>query len=128
MPPRSERSFSYYHRLHAPSDFQKFFQGSEVLRLSRGLIFRIANGREHFRLGFTIKCKANAVERNALKRRIREIFRLHPKQTGPFDYNMVVPDRIKLDLLGRTRIFEEVEQAFVQHWKKFQPSRPGRVR
>lgn len=128
MPSRSERSYSFYHRLHRPGDFRKFFQGSEVLRLTRGLIFRIANDRPHFRLGFTIKAKASSVQRNALKRRVREVFRLHSQQAGAFDYNVVVPDRLKLDLEGRARFVEEIEQAFSLHWRKFQSAKPGRAR
>lgn len=128
MPSRSERSYSYYHRLHRPADFRKFFQGSEVLRLKTGLIFRIPNGREHFRLGFTIKCRGSAVQRNAVKRSVREVFRLHAEQAGTFDYNLVLPDRLKLDLAGRKQFVEEVERAFAKQWTHFQPSRPARPR
>jgi ribonuclease P protein component len=128
VPTRTNRSFSYYHRLHRPADFRKFFQGSEVLRLSHGLIFRVANGLEHFRLGFTIKCRATSVQRNSFKRRVREAFRLRTEQVGAFDYNVVVPDRLKLDREGSERMVEEIHSALENRWGRFEAAKLRRSR
>jgi ribonuclease P protein component len=43
----------------------------------------------------TIKAKVNSVERNKLKRTIREAFRHHREALGSYDYNVVVPGNKK---------------------------------
>ena len=84
-------SFSPEYRLHYPWEYQKFFQNSEVLRLGECVIFRIPNSLGHFRLGITNKAKVNSVQRNRIKRTIREAFRVSRSGLGSFDYNVVIP-------------------------------------
>jgi ribonuclease P protein component len=82
--------FDQSYRLHDWKDFQRFFEGSEVLRLRGATVFRKENAYGHLRLGFTIKGKPTAVTRNAFKRIIREHVRLNQHALGKFDYNLVV--------------------------------------
>ena len=56
------------------------------------MIFRIPNPSDHFRLGITFKIKCSSVERNLLKRQIRESFRNLGPVLGGFDYNFVIRD------------------------------------
>ncbi len=54
-------------------------------------IFRIPNELGHFRLGITLKARGTSVQRNKVKRQIRESFRIQREILGSFDYNVVVP-------------------------------------
>ncbi|MBU6376289.1 MAG: ribonuclease P protein component, partial [Bdellovibrionales bacterium] len=83
-------SLSYPFRLHKREDFTRFFERSSVARLGRCTVFRVPNSAGHFRLGVTFKIRCSSVERNALRRRIRESFRQMGPQLGSFDYNVVI--------------------------------------
>ena len=91
MPAVSGRyALGYSHRLHQRSEFLNFFRGSEVFRLEKCAIFRVPNQLGHYRLGVTFKVKVNSVERNALRRRVREAIRTMSPELGSYDYNVVV--------------------------------------
>ena len=94
MPDRGAASapqaLSYSHRLHQRLEFLRFFEGSEVHRLERCAVFRVPNSCGHFRLGVTFKARMNSVERNAIRRRIRETMRKQARELGSYDYNVVV--------------------------------------
>ena len=66
------------------------------MRLSECTVFRIPNDRPDFRLGITFKARGSSVERNKVKRRIREAFRTRAEVLGGFDYNVVVPGSKKI--------------------------------
>lgn len=89
-------SLSRAYRLHHRWEFLRFFKNAELFRFSECLIFRIPNDQSHFRLGITFKTKASSVERNRVKRTIRESFRLLGPGLGAFDYNVVIPRGKKL--------------------------------
>ena len=89
-------SLTYDKRLHRPADYRRFFEGSELLRLRHCLVFRIHNALGHFRLGITLKSRGSSIERNLIKRTIRECVRLHAPSLGSYDYNVVVPKGRKL--------------------------------
>lgn len=59
-------------------------------------IFRIPNDYGHFRLGITLKARGNSVQRNRVKRQIREAFRCQAPELGSFDYNVVIPGSKRL--------------------------------
>lgn len=84
------------HRLHNRGDFLRFFEKSEVFRLSECVVYRIKNTVGHFRLGITLKARGSSVERNKVKRQIREMFRKLGKQLGDYDYNVVIPSTKKI--------------------------------
>lgn len=88
--PAAPLALSYFHRLHQRREFLRFFEGSEVHRLVRCAVFRVPNACGHFRLGVTFKTRMNSVERNAIRRRIREAMRRMAPELGAFDYNVVV--------------------------------------
>ncbi len=62
-----------------------------MIRLSECLVYRISNDVGHFRLGVTLKSRGRSVDRNKVKRRIRESFRKLAPLLGSYDYNVVVP-------------------------------------
>ena len=54
-------------------------------------MFRRSNRLTHFRLGITLKARGTAVQRNRVRRIIRESFRVFGENLGSFDYNVVIP-------------------------------------
>jgi ribonuclease P protein component len=67
-----------------------------VFRLKECTIFRIPNELGHFRLGITLKARGTSLDRNRVKRTIRESFRTQSEILGAFDYNIVIPGTKKL--------------------------------
>ena len=54
----------------------------------------------------TLKARGSSIERNRVKRQIREFFRVHGSKFGSFDYNVVIPGTKKMQfpfdkILGR---------------------------
>jgi ribonuclease P protein component len=92
----SRFSLGYERRLHYRWEFRRFFDQNQVLRLSECTIFRIPNELGHFRLGVTLKSRGTSVERNRVKRAVREGFRQLADRLGSFDYNVVIPSGKKL--------------------------------
>lgn len=78
-------------RLLKPWQFRRFFGVSEGVRLSHCLVFRLANELGHFRVGVSIQARVRSVDRNRIKRQIRESFRLNGAHLGSFDYHVVIP-------------------------------------
>ena len=85
------RSLGKERRLHYPWEYRRFFQQNQVFRLSECTVFRIPNDLGHFRLGITLKARGTSVQRNRVKRQIRESFRNAQNELGSFDYNVVIP-------------------------------------
>lgn len=83
-------------RLHYRWEFLNFFGKSEVFRLSECVVFRVQNKLGYFRLGITLKARGSSVERNQVKRQIREVFRQFGDKLGSFDYNVVIPATKKM--------------------------------
>jgi len=108
----SNFSFGPEYRLHDTWEYQRFFQGSDVLRLKECAIFRIPNSLGHFRLGVTIKTKCNSIERNRVKRALRESFRHLKDRLGSYDYNVVVSGGRKLDFEYARRLRTAVLEEF----------------
>ena len=89
-------TFGYYKRLHSRVEYLRFFQESEVFRFPEVQIFGVKNQTNHFRVGITLKAKGSSVERNNIKRTIRESMRRMGPFLGTYDYNVVVPATKKL--------------------------------
>lgn len=82
--------FGPNHRLHYSWEYREFFNQSAVARLSQCTIFRIGNSSGTFRLGITLKARGSSVDRNKVKRQIREAFRTQAGTLGSYDYNVVI--------------------------------------
>ncbi|MEK6578258.1 MAG: ribonuclease P protein component [Bdellovibrionota bacterium] len=93
---RGPLSLSPNRRLHFSWEYRRFFQNSAVCRLSECIIFRVPNELGHFRLGITIKARGSSLDRNKVKRRVREAFRTRAPVLGSFDYNVVIPKTKKM--------------------------------
>ena len=86
----------YVQLAHNVWNKEKGFDQAQVIRLSECTIFRIRNDLGHFRLGITLKARGTSVERNKVKRQIRENFRINADALGSFDYNVVIPGTKKM--------------------------------
>lgn len=82
------------------------------MRLKECAIFRIVNTQGHFRLGVTIKTKCNSVERNRVKRILRECFRHLKDRLGSYDYNVVISGGRKIDFEYARRLRIAVNEGF----------------
>ncbi len=89
---KSTQAFPPSRRILATEDFKAFFDNPVVVRPpSRDwVLFLIPNDLGHFRLGATLKVRDGAVERNQIKRFLRDYFRRHETLLGSYDYNFVV--------------------------------------
>ena len=103
------------HRLAHERQFGAVY-GARVRKHSGPLtVFALPNGLAHARLGLGVGRRVgNAVERGAVKRRLREAFRLHQMELAPegvgYDYCIVVakhemesPERYAERLVGCAR-------------------------
>lgn len=82
------------------------------MRLRECAIFRLPNELGYFRLGVTIKTKCNSVERNRVKRTIREAFRKMKTPLGSYDYNVVISGGRRLDYEYARRLRHTLEEEF----------------
>ncbi len=106
-------SLGYPRRLHHRADFLAFFRGSKQQTLSFGRVFHIPNSLGHFRLGITLKVKASSVQRNKIKRAIRESMRQSAAKLGSRDYNVVIHSQQKAkDPLFYRELFSEIRKTF----------------
>lgn len=87
------------------------------------MVFRVQSATSHFRLGITIKAKCNSVERNRIKRTIREAFRLQREDLGAFDYNVVVSTTKKLDYSYARRLRKTLHEEFPNEIRHFKAAR-----
>lgn len=102
------RRLSYERRLHHRHEFLRFFGRSEVFRLRECTIFRVPNECGHFRLGITLKARGSSLERNRVKRQVRESLRNLAPILGEFDYNVVIPGTKKMAFPFPRRLGESI--------------------
>ncbi len=104
--------FRKRHRLSRSLDYQAVFR--DGVRKGRGPIVLVAqpNGLDHSRLGLSVPRRVgNAVVRGRVKRRLREVFRLHQRQ-APMGYDIVVAVRPH-----ETLPIEEYESLLLDAWR-----------
>lgn len=90
--------FGRSRRLVNQRDFDHAFKGGVRLKIKGLTILRSDNTLGHPRLGISIGRRfGNAPERNRMKRRLREAFRLSQHELGAFDF-VFVPHRPAMTL------------------------------
>ena len=117
MPPKSLRnnSFPRAFRFQKSRDYRRLYEKPEVFRLGSLLIFRKASDLGHFRVGVTIKGNASSIQRNRIKRAVREFFRTHAPALGSFDYNLFVGGQksAHFDFKRAKRIATDLQSEFL---------------
>jgi ribonuclease P protein component len=74
--------FGQAERLHCRREYLDVYGRGNKLHTPHLVVYFLPNGREQHRLGLTVSRKiGKAVIRNRLKRRLRELFRLHKPQS-----------------------------------------------
>lgn len=86
-----------------------------MFRLSTCIVYQVPNALNHFRLGITLKARGTSLDRNRVKRQIRESLRQLAPILGSYDYNVVIPASRKMAFpypltLGRS-LREELRNA-----------------
>jgi len=105
--------FSRTSRLLRHSDFERVYKGGRRHFASRLTVFYLARqDGGGFRVGFTVgKALGGAVERNRMKRRLREAVRLHlPQVQAPVD--IVVNPKKSVLTADFTELENEISRAF----------------
>ena len=109
----ASRKFSKSHRLLKHADFQRVYQNGRRQFTGNMTVFFLRRNAEvdasGMRVGFTVgKVLGGAVERNRIKRRMREAVRLSPAGAGPVD--VVFNPRKSVLTLPFSELQREVER------------------
>jgi ribonuclease P protein component len=94
MPMSTQRAtFRPHERINDPGDFRRAFERKRSASDAALIVYAVENGRDHPRLGISIGRKKvrQAVERNRIKRLLREAFRLGKAELPPGVDLVVVP-------------------------------------
>ena len=95
-------------------DFKRLYNRGKSAGTHRLLIYCRSTGRPFSRVGYTVSAKlGNAVKRNRVRRRLREIYRLHEAQLRP-GMDMVIVVRKG----GFEATYQELETDFKRLVKK----------
>ena len=91
--PTRRATFRPHERINDPRDFRRAFERKRSASDAALIVYGVENGRDHARLGISIGRKKvrRAVERNRIKRLLREVFRLSKGEWAPGVDLVVVP-------------------------------------
>lgn len=113
--------FSSAFRLKNKQQFKKIFRNAKRLSSNYFTMFFKANDLDHPRLAIVItkRLVRDAVDRNRLKRVIKESFRLHQHMLSGYDVLIIASKGIKqLDNKGLTQCLKKQWQRLHKHQKK----------
>ncbi len=115
------------YRITRPSEFQRVFERGLHRRINlTGLLIRVReSSSDHARLGFALSKRSlkRAVDRNRIKRLVRESFRLHYLQLPAVDF--VVLSQPEVAALDNTAILRQLDllwQQAIRLYPKLSPS------
>jgi len=108
------------YRLKSPKDFRKAYQKGKSLVNPYLVLYCRKNQKDQYRIGFSISKKVGkAVIRNRVKRRLREICRLH-ERIFPKGWDLIFVARVRIkDASYRVMeksVFDLVKRMGDQSW------------
>ncbi|MCX5917713.1 MAG: ribonuclease P protein component [Deltaproteobacteria bacterium] len=105
-------TFRKEERIRKRADFQRIFRVGAKIQTPHFRVSICPNGLSHSRLGVTVGRKiGSAVQRNRIKRRVREFFRLN-KDSLPGSSDLVVTAREGAVNLNFWQVSEELKGLF----------------
>lgn len=107
----SENSFPSSHRLLKPAEFKRVFDNTELRSSSpQLLLLASSNNQNHARIGFVLAKKQikRAVDRNRIKRIVRESFRHNQHKLAAIDF--VILGRKGLEELDAMQLRTMIDQ------------------
>ncbi|MGE0615721.1 MAG: ribonuclease P protein component [Bacteriovoracia bacterium] len=113
--------FGTQRKLRFRWQFRRFFGEREVFRLQECVVFRIPNNLNGYRLGMTFKARASSVDRNKVRRQVRETFRQLEPFLGSFDYNVVIPQQKSISYVYALRLRDNLKHEFKSALRKSHP-------
>jgi ribonuclease P protein component len=108
----AKQGFSKASRLLGPSQYGAVFQKTDFKLTAASLLLLVTKSEQAPRLGIVIAKKnvKRAVDRNRLKRIIRESFRLRQEEFGTID--MVILARQGLDKMDNPEVLVQINHLF----------------
>jgi ribonuclease P protein component len=108
-PARARYAFPGRFRLQRTADFERVYRRGRKRSSAHVACHCFANGLGHSRFGITIKAAVGtAVRRNRIKRRVREVIRLH-REEFPAGWDVILHPKPEVGTLP----FAQLEQEFV---------------
>jgi len=106
------KRFSRCYRLTRPADYQRVFKKARRFSSTGFTILIRKNDYDYPRLGLIVskKCARKAVQRNIIKRQVRESFRQQRARLGNVDIVVMA----KPALTGKAN--QEIRNLLVKHW------------
>jgi ribonuclease P protein component len=108
-----ESRFRAFNRLKRPEEYKLVFSSKQRSSDKSFLVLARKNDSNHARLGLAVPKKhiPRSVDRNKLKRIIRESFRLRQQLLEGKDVVVVVKGAVEI-------ISKQIESRLVKHWEK----------
>lgn len=94
----------------------------QTVRLGVCVIYKIPNEKNCPRVGITIKYKTTSVFRNRIKRMVREKFRKIKQHLGSFDFNVVIPGKLrtgKNEKINNQDFFKQIKKAVENYFDTY---------
>ena len=120
-PSSPDRRFPRRCRLTARRQFLQVYDAGRQIPSRSFTLFALPNGLEHCRLGVTVTRRVGgAVQRNRIKRMLREVFRRHRERLVPA-LDLVINARQGIETRTRAELEEEFLARFFQLARRLQP-------
>jgi ribonuclease P protein component len=123
-----DQRFRKHEHLRSPADFRRVYAGRASASDDALVIYALANGMDHSRLGLSVSRKnGSAVVRNRIRRLLREAYRVG-RENIPTGYDLVIVPRTPA-MAHLSQLIEQVAalaRAAVDRAKKKSGPRDGR--